>query len=106
LLVGRPVLPPPMMPPPTAGSCWAIAILAHANKQMNTEREIRGKRQRVNIKFSPANQTAIEVRAERLRTAAKHYSAKTARVLIGDASLLVYASVNGVNPSITRWCEW
>jgi hypothetical protein len=45
LFVGRPVLvlPPPVVPPPLAGSCWAIAMLAPANvKLVNTIREIRG----------------------------------------------------------------
>ena len=60
LLVGRLVLPPPIVPPPAAGSCWAIA-LAHANRQTNAVREIRERRHRVDIRFSPAIQTATEV---------------------------------------------
>ena len=53
LVVGRLVLPPPIVPPPAAGSCWAIA-LAHATRQTNAVREIKGRRHRVDIQFSPA----------------------------------------------------
>ena len=63
LLLGRLVLPPPIVPPPLAGSCWAIPICAVASRHTKTEKEIREKR-RVDIRFSPATQTAIEVLAE------------------------------------------
>jgi hypothetical protein len=54
LLVGRLVLPPPIVPPPAAGSCCALALWTPANKHTNTLRETRGRRHRVDIKFSPA----------------------------------------------------
>ena len=60
LELGRLVLPPPIVPPPAAGSCWAIA-LAQANRHTNAVMEIRGRRHRVDIRFSPATQTTIEV---------------------------------------------
>ena len=64
LLAGRLVLPPPIVPPPAAGSCCAMALTV-ASRHTNAEREIRGRRHRVDIRFSPATQTAIEVLAER-----------------------------------------
>ena len=54
LLDGRLVLPPPITPPPAAGSCWAFVMFADANKHTNAVREIRETRHRVNIQFSPA----------------------------------------------------
>ena len=53
-VLGRLVVPPPIVPPPLAGSCCAIATLAVANTHANAEREIRGSRRRVDIRFSPA----------------------------------------------------
>ena len=52
-VLGRLVLPPPIVPPPLAGSCCAIETFAVASRHTKAEREIRGRR-RVDIKFSPA----------------------------------------------------
>ena len=64
VLVGRLVLvlvlPPAIMPPPLAGSCCASAMFA-LSRQVNTEREISGRRRRVDIRYSPAAKTAVEV---------------------------------------------
>ena len=54
LLAGRSVLPPPMVPPPAAGSCCAIVMLAVASTHTNAVMAIRGRRHRVDIRFSPA----------------------------------------------------
>ena len=65
VLVGRLVLvlvlPPAIMPPPLAGSCCASAMFALTSRQVNTEIEIRGRRRRVDIRYSPAAKTAVEV---------------------------------------------
>lgn len=103
LLLGRLVLPPPIVPPPAAGSCCALVMLAYANRQTNAVRDIRGRR-RVDIRFSPATQTAvaaiIAVRRCRLRLnfliaielnswnefAGGHYSSE--RGVVGTVSLV------------------
>ena len=40
-LVAGLVLPPPMVPPPVAGSCWAVATLAQASRHRKAEVETR-----------------------------------------------------------------
>ena len=82
LFVGRPVLivPPPIVPPPLAGSCWANTLPAPMNNRVvNTVRETRGRRRRVDMSCSPAAKSCEVIGydclllLERLRTATLAY---------------------------------
>ena len=59
LVLGRPVLPPPIVPPPVAGSCCADAMVAQANRHTKAERETRGSRHGVDMRFSPAKSDSV-----------------------------------------------
>ena len=51
LLVGRAVLPPPIVPPPVAGSCCANVMFAQTSRDAKAESETRETRDRVGMIF-------------------------------------------------------
>ena len=93
-VLGRLVLPPPIVPPPLAGSCWANALGAVASRHTNTEREIRGRR-RVDISFLLRLRLRLKFKRNE-RIAVGHYSVEGAVV----ETVLTWRS--GMDPNLSR----